>query len=167
MAQKPSTIKSDLEIISSIEIGASTYNTNIFETALLIGFRDKEELATIELGYVYTQILNRGIGHHPGYHGMRGAIEVSFLDCLGTYGVYDIIAGNRWLYDDISGNGLKVHRKVSSEGTLGIFFLPKRSLLKFYAGIEPRHYNPAKIKSNQSPHKSTSINLKIKYMLDL
>ncbi|MGF1924230.1 MAG: hypothetical protein ACQUHE_08620 [Bacteroidia bacterium] len=165
--QYPST-KPDRTFTSSVEIGGSTFNTNILEMAALVGVRDNQELATLEVGYVYKRILNHDIGHSPNYHGLRGAIEVTLInDVLGTYGTYDIIAGKRWLFDDVLGGGLTVHRKIHGEGTLGVFYAPKSSLFKFYAGIEPQHYNPSRIKRSGSPHKSSSINLKLKYTLDL
>lgn len=162
-AQKP-----DRSVISSIEIGGSTFNTNVLEAAALIGLRDNNEFATLEIGYVYKHVLNSNIGHNPSYHGLRGAIEVSLInDLIGTYGTYDVITGKRWLYDDVFGNGLKVHSKIHSEGTLGVFYAPKSSLFKFYAGVEPHHYNPSRIKRGGSPHRSSSINIKVKYTLDL
>lgn len=162
-----SNSKDNRSLISSLEIGAATYNTKVFEAALLIGLKDHAEQATLEVGYVYKRILENSIGHSPNYHGLRGAIEVNLLGQFGAYGTYDVISGKRWLYDDILGNGLKVYTKVHGEGTLGAFFSPKRSLLKFYAGIEPHHYDPLKIKRDLTPHKSSSINFKVKYTLDL
>lgn len=166
-AQYHSNSKPNRSLISSLEIGGTLYNTKVFEAALSVGLKDHTEQATLEVGYVYKRILENAIGHSPSYHGLRGAIEVNLLGAFGTYGTYDIITGKRWLYDDIFGNGLKVHRKIHGEGTLGVFFAPKKSLLKFYAGIEPQHYDPLKIRQGLTPHKSSSINLKIKYTIDL
>lgn len=166
-AQFHSKSKPERSLISSIEIGASTYNTQVFETAMLVGLKDNLERSTFEIGYLYKRILDKEIGHSPTYHGVRGAIEVNLLGAWGAYGTYDVTTGKRWLYEDVWGNGLKVHDKIFGEGTLGVFFAPKNSLLKFYAGLEPHHYNPAKIKRRSTPYKSSSINLKVKYTLDL
>ena len=166
-AQYHSNNKPNRSIISSLEIGAATYNTKVFEAAILVGLKDNEENGTFEVGYVYKRILDSSIGHSLTYHGLRGAIEVNLLGAFGTYGTYDIIAGKRWLYDDVFGGGLRVHHKIHGEGALGVFFAPKRGLLKFYAGIEPRHYDPSKIREGSTPHKSSSINVKVKYTLDL
>jgi hypothetical protein len=157
----------DRSLISSLELGTSIYNTKVFEASIVVGFRDNTELSSLEIGYVYKQILDKDVGHSPVYHGIRGSAEVRLYGAFGTYGTYDIIKGKRWLYDDLSGNDLKVHDKIHGEGTLGVFFAPKRSLLKFYVGIEPFHYDPLKVKEGLTPHKSSSINLKIKHTLDL
>jgi hypothetical protein len=159
--------KPNLSFVSSLEVGMATYHTNVLETALLIGLQDNNELNTLELGYVYKRILNSEIGHNANYHGIRGAIEIRLFNTFGTYGTYDIIKGKRWLYDDVSANVLKVYTKIHGEGTLGIFFAPKESLLKFYAGIEPYHYDPSKVKRGLTPHRSSSINLKFKYTLSM
>ena len=153
-------------LISSLEMGLATYNTKVFEAAVLFGLKDNSERSTLEIGYVFKRIVNKGVGHSPIYHGLRGAIEMPLLAAFGVYGTYDIIKGERWLYDDILGNGLKVHTKIHGEGTLGVFFAPNSCLLKFYVGLEPQHYDPSKIEVGATPHKSSSINLKIKYTLD-
>ena len=166
-AQSNRNYKSNRSLISSVEVGAATYNTKVFEAAALIGLKDNTERSTLEVGYVFKRILAKGIGHKPTYHGLRAAIEMPLLGAFGAYGTYDIIKGERWLYDDVFGNGLKVHPKIHGEGTLGVFYAPEVSLLKFYVGLEPQHYDPVKAISGLTPHKSISINLKVKYTVDL
>ncbi|MES2650632.1 MAG: hypothetical protein V4663_02775 [Bacteroidota bacterium] len=166
-AQSYSTNKADRSLISSVEIGTALFNTKVVEAAILVGLKDNSESSTLELGYVFKRIVDKGIGHSPIYHGLRGAIEVNLVGSFGAYGTYDIIAGKRWLYENPLGSELKVHSKIHGEGVFGVFFAPKRSLLKFYVGIEPHHYNPSRLKKRFSPHKSSSINLKVKYTLDL
>lgn len=166
-AQSPTKARTNRTIISSLEMGAATYNTKVVEVAALFGLKDHNEGSTLEVGYVFKQILAKNIGHHRGYHGIRVAIETPLVVPFGVYGTYDVIKGERWLYDDIAGNGLKVHSKVHGEGTLGMFFAPERSVLKFYAGLEPRHYDPLNVAKGLTPHKSLSINLKVKYTFDL
>lgn len=150
-------------LISSIEIGTTIYNTKVFELAVLAGLEDHTEQSTFEVGYVYKRIIADNIGHHLNYHGIRAAIEVNLYSPFGAYGTYDVIKGKRWLYDLTNNLELKVYTKIHGEGTLGIFVAPKRSLLKFYMGIIPFHYDPIQIKYGQTPHKSSSINLKINY----
>jgi hypothetical protein len=166
-AQNRSNSKPNRSLITSLEIGGSTYNTKVFEFAALIGIKDNDEASTLEMGYVYKHILDKGIGHSPLYHGLRGAMEIKLLGGFGTYGTYDVIIGKRWLYNNVFDDGMKVHVKIHGEGTVGIFLTPKRSFLKFYVGIEPQHYDPANIRVGLTPHKSSSINLKVKYKIDL
>lgn len=166
-AQSNVNYKNKRKKISSVEVGASLYNTHVAEVAFLIGFKDNDEGSAFEVGDVFKCILDKGIGHRPVYHGLRAAIETPLIDVFGAYGTYDIIKGDRWLYDDHFGNSLKVYNKFHGEGTLGLFYAPKRSLIKFYTGLELRHYDPVKVQRDITPHKSASINLKIKYTLDL
>lgn len=166
-AQPNPNYKSNRSLISSLEIGAATYNTKVFEAAALIGLKDHTEGSTLEVGYVFKGILAKGIGHSPVYHGLRAAIEIPLLGAFGAYGTYDVIKGERWLYDDVFGNGLKVHSKTHGEGTLGVFYAPEVSLLKFYVGLEPQHYDPLKVTQGLTPHKLSSINVKVKYTIDL
>lgn len=166
-AQSHFNQKVNRTLISSLEIGAATYNTKVVEAAVLFGLKDNSERSTLEVGYVFKRIADKDIGHNPVYHGLRLAIEMPLLVSFGAYGTYDIIKGERWLYDDIFGNGLMVHSKIHGEGTLGVFFAPKSSLLKFYVGLEPQHYDPLKVVEGLTPHKSLSINVKVKYTIDL
>jgi len=154
---------SNRSIISSIEIGTTIYNTKVFEAAALVGLKDHNENSTFEIGYVYKRIITNNIGHKLNYHGLRAAIEVNLYGAFGAFGTYDVIRGDRWLFDNNIEQKLKLHRKIYGEGTLGIFLAPKQSLLKFYVGIAPFHYDAAKIKTDQTPHQSASINLKVKY----
>ena len=153
-------------LITSIELGSTLFNTKVIETALLIGFVDHETKDTFEVGYVYRHILAHTIGHKKSYHGIRGPGQVQILGDFGFYGTYDIISGQRWLYDDLAGNGLAVRKKINGEGTLGLFYVPKALLINFYLGFSPSHYDPEKIKIGGTPHKSSSISLKIKYTLN-
>jgi len=154
---------SNRSIISSIEIGTVTYNTKVFEAAALVGLEDHHEKSTFEIGYVYKRILRDNIGHNLNYLGIRAAIEVNLYGAFGAYGTYDSIYGKRWLIDNAKNNELKLYRKIYGEGTLGLFIAPRQTLLKFYVGIAPFHYDPIQIKTGQSPHQSLSINLKVKY----
>lgn len=166
-AQSLSSRKPNRSLISSAEISASTYHTRVLEMAALIGLKDNNENSTLEVGYVFKRIVDKNVGHNPMYHGLRVAIEMPLLNMLGVYGTYDVIKGERWLYNDISGNKLNVHTKIYGEGTLGVFFAPENSLLKFYVGLEPQHYDPLKVAKELTPHKSSSINVKMKYTIDL
>lgn len=166
-AQPPSSSKSVRSLISSVEMGTSTYNTKVFETSVLVGLKDNTECSTLEIGYVFKRIVEKSIGHSPIYHGLRTAIEIPLITSFGVYGTYDIIKGKRWLYNDVFGNGLELHSKIHGEGTLGVFFAPETSLLKFYVGLEPQHYDPLKVAKELTPHKSSSVNVKVKYTIDL
>lgn len=154
-------------LIASIEAGSTLYHIKVAETALLMGLVDNETKDTFELGYIYKHILVPKIGHRPSYHGLRGALQVQVLGSFGFYGTYDIINGQRWLYDDLAGNGLKVHQKIHGEGTLGMFYVPKLLLISFYLGFEPSHYDPEQVKVGRTPHKSTSLSIKLKYRLKI
>lgn len=159
--------RSKRSLISSLELGGSIYNTKVIEAAALIGLKDNDEGSTLEIGYVFKRIAENNVGHRPTYYGLRVAIEIPLLSSFGVYGTYDVINGKRWLYDDPFGNGLKVHSKIHGEGTLGVYMAPETSLLKFYMGLEPQHYNPLKLAKGLTPYKSVSINIKVKYTIDL
>ena len=165
-SQYHSNNKPHRSLISSLEIGASTYNTKVMEGAVLIGLKDNNEGSTLEIGYVFKHIVDKSVGHSPVYHGLRAAIEMPLLGAFGVYGTYDVLSGKSWIYDDVFGNELKVHSKIHGEGTLGVFFAPEISLLKFYVGLEPRHYDPVKVLQGLTPHQSMSINVKVKYTID-
>lgn len=164
-AQSRTNYISNRSLIFSVEVGLATYNTKVMEATALIGLSDNNEHSTLEVGYVFKHIVGKSVGHSPVYHGLRAAMEMPLIGAFGMYGTYDVISGKRWLYDDVFGNGLKVHSKIHGEGTLGVFFAPEISLLKFYVGLEPRHYDPLKVLDGLTPHKSMSINVKVKYTI--
>ena len=62
--------KPNRSLISSLEMSLATYNTKVFEAAVLFGLKDNSEHSTLEIGYVFKRIVNKGVGHSPIYHGV-------------------------------------------------------------------------------------------------